>query len=394
MTEPGHIIWIIIVVLGTLVWLTGTILNFRISKIITTFDHKKFPDPATWPKISIIIAACNEAGSIEPALKSKLASDYPDFEIIVVNDRSTDGTDKIIDRMARSDSRIKVIHITDLPGGWLGKPHALSKAIDIATGDYFLFTDADVYFSKFTIKKSVAFCEDGRIDQLGMLPKMISKDPFLKICLLTFIRTYGLIGRFWLIDNPNAEVFSGVGAFNLVRRSAFEKTEGFNWLRMDIADDVALAMMIHRTGGRNYIINGVDEINVEWYTGFREMVIGLEKAAFTTMGNFSLIGNVAKSLLFLVGELWPFIALGFIVIPWLKWMCIISIITGFLNALIVDRWGNGDTWPAFFYPVGSILITAMMIRGGIIGWKNRGVYWRGTFYPVDELKNGKRVRIM
>lgn len=394
LNDTADITWTIFICLGTLIWITGTALNYRITRIVKTLDSYDIPYPEIWPKVSMIVTACNEADAVENAVRSKLDSDYPNLEVILIDDRSTDGTGEIIDHLAENDDRVSAIHITELPEGWLGKPYALHKGVEMADGKFLLLTDADVHFSRSTIKKTVAFCMDRNIDQLGVLPKMVTDDPVLKISMLTFVRIYGLIGRFWLIDNPKAEVFSGVGGYNLIRQSLFEKTNGFEWLKMDIADDVALSIMIHRAGGRNFIINGTDQIRVEWYRDFAGMVRGMEKGAFTTLGNFSLPINILKCIAQFIMELWPFFAIFLVTNPWLLALSWFSIILGFINALIIDRWLRGQTWPAFFYPIGSILFTFMMLRGGFLGWIRGGIYWRGTFYPAEQLRKGRKVRVL
>ncbi|MEK7768052.1 MAG: glycosyltransferase family A protein, partial [bacterium] len=114
------------------------------------------PEPAAWPRLSVLVPACNEADTLEPALETLLRSDYPDLEVILVDDRSTDGTGAVVDRLAARDARIVPVHVAALPPGWLGKVHAMHVALPHATGEWLLFSDADVHAAPDTIRRAVA----------------------------------------------------------------------------------------------------------------------------------------------------------------------------------------------------------------------------------------------
>ncbi|MCI5159154.1 MAG: glycosyltransferase family 2 protein, partial [Candidatus Electrothrix sp. AUS1_2] len=121
------------------------------------------------PSVSVIIPACNEEQELETALTSVLSLDYPNLEIIVLDDRSTDATPQILDRMASQHPRLRVIHITELPAGWLGKNHALHLGAARATGEYLLFTDADVHYTPDTLRRAVARMETRTLDHLSLI---------------------------------------------------------------------------------------------------------------------------------------------------------------------------------------------------------------------------------
>src|SRR6185369_2740694 len=108
---------------------------------------------------SVVVPACNEARTIERALTSLLAQDYPDLEIVLVDDRSSDETGAIIEHLAASDRRISAIHVRELPAGWLGKVHALQRGLERARGELVLFTDADIHFAPGALRRAVAWVE-------------------------------------------------------------------------------------------------------------------------------------------------------------------------------------------------------------------------------------------
>lgn len=380
--------------LGCAIWVLAALLNYRTTRIIRQISEYNSPEPKTWPRVSIIIAACNEADTIEEAVKSKLDSDYPDFEVILIDDRSTDGTGEIVDRLAESDSRIKPVHITELPDGWLGKQHALKKGVEAASGDWFLFTDADVHFSKDVISKTVAICEDKKLDQLGGLPNLWSGSFILNVVIAAFVRLYTLTAKFWGLDLQWVETFTGVGAYSLVRRSAFEKTEGFDWLNVELADDVCLGLMIRRSGGKTWLVGAAACLKVKWYTSIQDMMVGLERVSFATAGNFSFRTTLFRVAQLLVIELFPFVVLATVHVAWVQWVCIGLIMLGLMNAIWIVRWGNGNVAAAFLYPVGALIFSLIILRGGWLGRRRGGVWWRGTFYPTEVLRKGKRVRMM
>ena len=120
----------------------------------------------------MIIAARNEAGTIENALKSVLAQNYPNLEIILVNDRSNDGTDKILQKLAEKDPRVLIHHVEELPLGWLGKVNAMQQGFGRSTGVWLLFTDADVHFQEESLERIIDVAERSSVDYLCVVPEV------------------------------------------------------------------------------------------------------------------------------------------------------------------------------------------------------------------------------
>ena len=151
------------------------------------FHRLQFSPPPEWPAVSVIVPACNEAANIESAVATLIRQDYPNFELILVDDRSTDGTGTIIDRFAASDQRIHALHVQVLPDGWLGKVHALERAVEAAKGDWLLFTDADVHFNAATLRRAVGFAVDRQLDHLALAPLALQASFLLDIVVHTFM---------------------------------------------------------------------------------------------------------------------------------------------------------------------------------------------------------------
>ena len=219
-----------------------------------------------WPRVSVIMAARDEADRIGPALASRLADDYPDLEFVLVDDRSTDTTGDIARLVAGTDPRFRLVDVRELPMGWLGKVHALNEGMKVATGDYLLFSDADVTVEPGAVQQAVALCEREGIDCLGMIPEYRSASALVDAAWVVFLRAFclALNHKKWGDARYPKDVI-GSGAFTLVRREAYERTPGFEHLRMESADDMALAYMIKQSGGKCDGVIGVGAASVAMY---------------------------------------------------------------------------------------------------------------------------------
>ncbi len=193
------------------------------------------------PRVSIIVPACNEAADIEATLTRLLALEYDNYEVIAVDDRSTDRTGEIMEKIAAAPpARLKVFHITDLPAGWMGKPHAMWNASNLASGDWLLFTDADVLFKPDALRRALAYAESERADHLVLFPRMIMEHPGEKM-MIAFFQTLFVFGhRPWKVADPKTKDHIGVGAFNMIRRTVYEALGTYQALRFDVLDDMKL----------------------------------------------------------------------------------------------------------------------------------------------------------
>src|SRR5262249_1899466 len=158
----------------SLAWIAIGLVSLHAAVRFRTLRDLDGPEPKRWPRLTVVIAACDEARTIGPALATLLVSDYPDLEIVVVNDRSTDDTGAIIDDVARRRPRVRAVHVRELPDGWLGKVHALHSGVAAATGEWLLFTDADVHFAPDTLRNAIAHVEAHGIDHLAAAPNVIT----------------------------------------------------------------------------------------------------------------------------------------------------------------------------------------------------------------------------
>ncbi len=238
------------------------------------------------PRVSIIVPACNEEETIEQGLTQLLALDYDNYEIIAVDDRSTDRTGEIMDRLAAgavAHGRLRVIHVETLPSGWLGKTHAMWTATNQASGDWLLFTDADVLFKPDALRRALVYAESERADHVVLFPRMIMKRPGEKM-MIAFFQTLFVFGhRPWKVAEPDTKDHMGVGAFNMIRRSVYEAIGTYHALRFEVLDDMKLGKVVKTAGYAQRNVFGEDLISIRWAKGALGVVRNLTKNFFAVM---------------------------------------------------------------------------------------------------------------
>jgi hypothetical protein len=354
------------------------------------------PGDGDWPLLSVIIPACNEAGQIETALRSLLAQDYPGLELIVVNDRSTDATGEIIDRLAASDHRIRPVHVESLPDGWLGKVHALDAGVRQARGEWYLFTDADIHFEPDMLRRAIAYARHADVEHVTCLPEISGPMSFwLDVTIRSFALLFAVTTRLAAVNRNDSKWPVGLGAFNLVEASAFARTPGFEWLRMEPADDMGLGLMLKRAGARTRLVNGWGVLRVAWYASIGEMVRGLEKNSFGPGARYSYTRQLAMLLVLVLFAVVPGASLvaGILLSNAVLAAAggIAALVSGVV-ALTMPRESARDAFAYLFLPVGVLVMAVIMWRATLLCFRNDGIDWRGTHYSVAELRAGQRVR--
>jgi cellulose synthase/poly-beta-1,6-N-acetylglucosamine synthase-like glycosyltransferase len=377
-------------------WLGAIYALLRTARAMPLLSDLAPPQPERWPALSVVVAACNEADRVEAAVRTLLEENYPDLEILLVDDRSTDATGEILDRLAAEDDRARVIHITRLPDGWLGKVNALARGLEASRGDYVLFTDADVHVAPGTLRQSVAWCEDQGLDHLAAFPTVWRATVLVDATVSVFIRQFVLATRPWKVADPESKGFIGVGAFNLVRRAAFEATEGFAWLRLEVADDAGLGSLMKRSGARCGVVAAFGLVSLHWYRSLGEVARGAEKA-YASASGCSLLRTLSLALVSLALEMSPILALVPLAFHETRLVGCggIAVLTAFVaSVLVMTRWGRAEVLPALIAPAVMVLGAAVFVRAGLLGWWRGGVLWRGTLYPSAALRAGRRIRLM
>jgi len=346
------------------------------------------PDPPSWPRVSVIVPARDEADTVGPALESRLRDDYPELELIVIDDRSDDGTGAAVDRAVRDDPRVIRLRIDELPKGWLGKTHALEVGLRRATGDWLLFSDADVHVETGALRRAVALAEEDDLDLIALVPGYRTGSFAVDAIWAVFMRLLALSVDPRAVRDANSSTGIGSGAFNLVRRSAFEKTPGFVHLRLETGDDAALGVMLKAAGARCEMMDGAGLASVAVYRSVGEFLRGIEKNGSTLLDK-PFAALVVGFALFVGIELAPFAAV-FAGPGWLRILGV-SALVALTTANAAALWTNTRQWlPAFAWPFGDALMAFGMLRSTWLAGRRGGVIWRGTFYAADELLAERR----
>ena len=352
---------------------------------ITIPDLGKTAPRASGPLVSVIFAAKDEGPNLEQALGSMLAQSYERIEYIAVNDRSTDDTGAVLDRMATRDDRIRVVHVTDLPAGWLGKNHALHAGAAMARGEYLLFTDADIIFDREAVARAVPFMEANGIDHLTIGPQLDSPSPLLELAVTYFTLGFFLLFRPWLVHDPERPEHIGVGAFNLVRTSLYRKFGGHERIALRPDDDIKLGRLVKLNGGRQMIAQGYDVIRVRWYSSVMDLVRGLRKNTFAGM-QYSVLLAVGAVVMQLVVNIWPFVAL-FVTTGPVWWLNLVTSVILVLLLAVLCVGNRGRVWIAVGYPIAAMIFVFILVDSTWRTLSRGGIEWRGTFYPLAALKS-------
>ena len=375
-----------LVALVALLWMVAGIqLTLARRTLRSLADVDPLPDPAL-PSLTIIAAARDEAERIEGAVRSLLAQDYPGVGVLVVDDRSVDGTGAILDRVARDAPRLRVIHNGSLPEGWIGKCHALALAAGGATSEWILFTDGDVTFAPDAARRAVSLALREEADHVAIAPHLIVEGPGEAAFTGYFVVMFHLSQRPWRAKDPRAAASIGIGAFNLVRREAYERSGGHGRIRFELIDDLALGKLLKRSGARQLFALDGGRIVARWQVGVRGLIRGVEKNAFAAFryragrGLLAVASQLLLSLAPLTGLFIPGIAPKIAAAA--AWV-------GVALAYAATSWsGRIATWQAILMPFGGSLLSYAILRSIVLAVARRGIYWRGTFYPLRDLKRG------
>jgi glycosyltransferase involved in cell wall biosynthesis len=346
-------------------------------------DFSPAPD-ISCPRISLIFAARDEQEKLPSALATLVAIDYPELEIIAVDDRSKDRTGAILEEFARQDRRLRAVHVAELPDGWLGKPHALQKGYEQSTGEWLLFTDADVRFSQDILRRAIALAAARNLDHLTLLCDL-EMHGFWETALITFFgMAFHLATNPYRVSNPFSRAYVGVGAFQLLKRSAYESIGTHQRLAMEVVEDMKLCKLLKQGGFRSCVGVAQDAVIVRWQAGVGNLIRGVTKNFFAGTGYRLSVAVVAISFL-LVLNVGPFAGLLF-GHNLIRAFAAASVVIALCFHAGVDIVMRVSPLYALTHPLGALLFAYMLARSTVVTLWRGGVTWRGTFYPLDELK--------
>ncbi|MEO5985259.1 MAG: glycosyltransferase family A protein [Ferruginibacter sp.] len=344
-------------------------------------------DKTITPSVAFIIAIRNEEADIKDALTSVCLLDYSNLKIIVVNDRSTDGTAEILGALNKTFP-FQLLTITGLPSGWLGKNNALYTATQSADANYFLFTDADVIFHKDTLAKAISFAHHNNLDHLTVLPEITARSAPLRGVFAVFIMMLTTLQRPWAAKKKSSKASIGVGAFNLVKKEAYLHAGTHKAIAMRPDDDLQLAALIKKSGGCSDVLYGMGALQVEWYKSVNEFINGLMKNAFSGF-HYSIMkvaGGVLGVLLFFVLPLPLLLTFG----NCTEWVILFFTMLCQLILFWKMPGAKNEWWFGLTIPYSGMIMIYIFIKAAYTNTRDGGITWRDTFYSLNELRNAKR----
>ncbi|MFC0522910.1 glycosyltransferase [Pontibacillus salicampi] len=340
--------------------------------------------------VSVIVAAKDEEASIERTIQSLLAQTYPNMEIILVNDRSEDKTG---DKMNNYEQLpfVRVLHISSLPKGWVGKNHALYYGYKAARGRYLLFTDADVWHNPRTIEVALSYLGQERADHLTLSPTLTASSYWLRSFIAYFLFGFGFFKRPWSAnDDGSNKGGMGIGAFQLLTKDTYERIGTHQAFASRPDDDLYLGQLVKSFGFKQRLATAKSLLTVEWYPSLSEAIKGLEKNTFAglsyswMLGFIAIVGTLLSQVLPFV-TVWStsgrtqLISLGIIVLLYTMYVISTRKLTSFSLMVI----------PVF--PLTALLFVYTITKALWKTYKHKGITWRGTFYSLEELrKHNKR----
>ncbi len=375
--------------LNAIVWFAIVVLT------LYALSRQRFLLPATSlrltstdaPLVSILVPARNEEHRVlEACMRSILAQDYGRFEVIAVNDRSTDATGTILERLAQNEQRLRVIEGKELPPGWLGKPYAMQQALAHANGDWILATDADMIFEPSVLRTALERTLESGGDACTLIPRFEAHSFWERVMIPTWAWVFLMFTVFYRSNNPNTDRAVGIGGFFLIRRSVLDGVGGYEGLKDEVMEDVRLAERIKASNARLLAEQAPALIGTRMYSTFAEMWECSTKNWFSGV-NFSLpfalycvvsmyaaaivpplialVSAIAFVSGFSTGALWLFVPAA---LTWVFEVIVLSVVG--------VRSGVSPVY-ALTSPLGLALIYAMLFDSSIRITTGRGVTWKG-----------------
>ena len=339
------------------------------------------------PRVSVVIPARDEEREIERAVRSHLSQDYPDFQVVVVDDRSTDQTTAVLAELAHEDPRLVVITGGELPEGWLGKPHALWQGAGVADGAILLFADADVRYDSRTLREAVVVLESRCVDFIAFFPRLEMRG-FWENVLLPYLSVGVFLGFGFAAGRPRFRKLAlGAGVGNLVRRRAYEAVGGHAALRDSVVDDVHLAVAVKGAGFRVAVFLADDRIAVRIYRGFRGVWNGFTKNiawAFPGVGGAVLF---VLTIVLFAASIAPaatlLAAAAGARIPSIDVLLAGVVFTGAvaLRAALAEVLRD-PLWPAVTQPIMAAVWAGLLGRSLFQRFVRRRLTWRGREYDA------------
>jgi len=382
----GDAIWVSAAGLAAATWLRLGWLGLRTLRALPALDRVA-PDRAA-PSVTAVVPCRNEARDVERAVRSLLAQDLSGLEVVAVDDRSSDDTGAILDRLAAAHPRLAVVHVAALPAGWLGKNHACHAGAARARGAWLLFTDGDVVFAPDALRRALAFARAHGLGHVVALPRFVAPGFLERAFVTAFAAWLSNLFRVFELQRPGTRGFAGVGAFNLVRRDAYDAIGGHRRLALEVADDLKLGLVLRRSGVPQGAVDSAGLVAVRWQHGFVASVLGLVKNAFAG-SEYRLAHAAATALVVAFAGAVPPAALLLASHPAARAAGALgAVLSAAIHGGTARRLAAGSGLEGLLQAPCALLIAAVLAASAVAARFRGAVVWRGTRYPLAALRAG------
>ncbi len=378
---------IVVLVVAAVWWLLSiaVLVNMISAPDAAAATRRRGPKPR--PKVSVVVAARDEAARIEQTVRWLMAQEDVELDLTVVDDRSTDATPQILDSLCQEFPTLRLVRIDSLPPGWLGKCHALWRGAENAQGEWLLLADADIHMAPDLVRRAIDTAESEQADHLCLWPAINCTGAATRGVMLAWSQCLALYAPAWQINRDRGRKAIGIGAFNLVRREAYFAIGGHERLRLEVVEDVKLGLLLRRAGFRQRVYTGLADLEAEWALSLAGSVRAVEKNWFAAV-DYSVVKSGA-SILF-VAALIVISVLG----PWLalrpsRLVCFGESLGSPAVPGVLQIWRVG--WPMWvlpLVPLGFGLFCWAGIHSTVKTLRQGGIRWRDTFYTLAELRGG------
>ncbi|MCP4594209.1 MAG: glycosyltransferase [bacterium] len=368
----GAGLWMVFLVLFVVNWLA-----------IPELSRVPGSPPAHWPHVSIVVPARDEADGIRRAVSSFCRQDYPSFEVIVVDDRSTDATPQILAELKEQFQNLKVVPGSDPPEGWLGKPFALQLGSQHARGDWLLFVDADIEYAPDLLRRALPYVLERDVGMLFLFPRLLTGEWLEAVIMSTlYLGPFAIFPTFLISRTRSGLLALGGGMFNLVRRDAFEASGAFESLRNAVVDDVGMGRVVKQAGFKQAVALAGPLIRVRMYAGARATIDGFSKNAYPMFRRHWWLLPIPLSLGLVVSVV-PYVGLtAGIIAGTLSTPAMISL--GCMHVILAGlAWRLRQPWyVALLNPVRELCWWWILLRSAVRYFRY-GLLWRGRSYGSD-----------
>ncbi|MCQ3938060.1 MAG: hypothetical protein DPW18_13570 [Chloroflexi bacterium] len=380
-------------ILSTILFLLGlVIIHWIHSQYHLDVVAAPAPSPASAPLVSVCIPARNEETNIRRCVEAVLKQDYPHFEVIVLDDRSTDGTLTLLRDIASRDSRLLPISGSDLPEGWAGKPHALYQAVSAARGEWLCFVDADTFLAPNALSSVYAKAVETGADLFTVMTRQILGS-FWERTVMPLVMTALSVGFSpRKVNDPKRRDAVANGQFIFIKRRVYDAIGGHESIKDRIVEDKALAERVKWSGRRLVVADGMQVVSTRMYTSLAAMWEGWTKNIYLGLRDHPsllLLGAFGATLALIAAlflPVWPLLGVSWLLDGggWMAGLVILEalVVWGYLVLVrvAVARGMQISGWYAFTTPLGAGVFAAMMLTSA---WKvisGQGVSWRGRMY--------------